>query len=172
LSRTRFRTEALLALGCVAAAILLGVSELMQTFQLTPPGGEALQASDAIDRHHGAILVLAIAALIALALAVTTGSKPAAVAVAVCGAIALLIFLINDLPDANKIGTLDDARQSFVDAKAMPQDGFWFELIGALLLSLCGAALATMPSYRIKLFGEAGDKSDAPRRTFDWSRSS
>lgn len=170
MNRRRFRTEVLLAIGCVAAVILLGVSELMQTFQLTPPGGEALQASDAIDRHHGAILVLAVAALVALTVAVITGSKPAAVAVAVCGAIALLIFLVNDLPDANKIGTLDDARQSFVDAKAEPQNGFWFELIGALLLSLCGTALATLPSSRIRLFG-SGDKSQAGR-SYDWAAKS
>ena len=114
-----------------SAAIALGASELMDTFDLTPPGGEALQASQAIDRHHGAILVLAVFAIVALAVAVMTGSKPAAVAVAVCGGIALLIFLIDDLPDANKIGTLDDARQSFVDAKAQPQDGFWLELAGS-----------------------------------------
>jgi hypothetical protein len=44
LNRTRFRTEVLLAVGCFAAAVLLGASELMDTFHLTPPGGEALQA--------------------------------------------------------------------------------------------------------------------------------
>jgi uncharacterized membrane protein len=169
LNRTRFRTEMLLAVGCFAAAVLLGASELMDTFHLTPPGGEALQASQAIDRHHGAILVLAVAAIVALAVAVMTGSKPAAVAVAVCGVIALLIFLVNDLPDANKIGTLDDARESFVDAKAMPQEGFWFMLAGALLLSLCGTALATMPSYRIKLFGPPGE-AEKPK-VVDWSKS-
>ena len=169
MNRTRFRTEVLLAVGCLAAAVLLGASELMDTFHLTPPGGEALQASNAIDRHHGAILVLAVAAIIALIVAVTTGSKPAAVAVAVCGVIALLIFLINDLPDANKIGTLDDARESFVDAKAMPQEGFWFMLAGALLLSLCGVALATMPSYRIKLFGAPGEPEKP--KIVDWSES-
>ena len=169
MSRLTLRTEVLLALGCFAAAVLLGVSELMDTFHLTPPGGEALQASKAIDRHHGAILVLSVAAIIALAVAVTTGSKPAATAVAVCGVIALLIFLVHDLPDANKIGTLDDARESFVDAKAIPQEGFWFMLIGALLLSVCGAALATMPSYRIKLFGPVGEGEEKPKLV-DWSK--
>ena len=169
MNRVRFRTEVLLAAGCFAAAVLLGISELMDTFHLTPPGGEALQASEALDRHHGAILVLAVAAVIALAVAVTTGSKPAAAAVAICGVIALLIFLIGDLPDANKIGTLGDARESFVDAKAEPQQGFWFMLIGALLLSVCGAALATMPSYRIKLFGPTEDGKRKPKLV-DWSK--
>ena len=44
--------------------------------------------------------------------------------------IALLIFLVIDLPDANSIGTLDD-DQSFIDAKAEPAAGFWLELVGA-----------------------------------------
>ena len=68
----------------------------------------------------------------------------AAVAVAVCGLVALLIFLIGDLPDVNKVGTLDDPRQSFIDAKAKPQAGFWLELVGSLVLTICGAALATL----------------------------
>jgi hypothetical protein len=161
------RTEVLLAIACLAAAIFIGVSELMDTFELTPPGGEALQASDGIDRHHGAMLVLAAFAVIALGVAVMTGSKPAAFAVAACGAIALLIFLIGDLPDANKIGTLDDARQSFVDAKAEPQGGFWLELIGSLLLAVCGAALATVPSSRLRLFDSGGEpKTEGQRGRF------
>ena len=60
------------------------------------------------------------------------------------GGLALLIFLLIDLPDAGQVGTLDDARQSFIDAEAIPQEGFWLEMVGALALALTGAALATM----------------------------
>ncbi|MFN2613016.1 MAG: hypothetical protein ABR536_06585 [Solirubrobacterales bacterium] len=169
--RVRVRTEVLLAAACLAAALILGASELMDTFHLTPPGGEALLADSAFDRHHGAMLVLAAASVVALVVAGMTGSKPAAVSVAICGGIALLIFLVGDLPDANKIGTLDDARQSFIDAKAEPQSGFWFELIGALVLAVAGTALATMPEYRIKLFNREPDEGGSPRRIFGWSRS-
>ena len=63
-------------------------------------------------------------------------SKPAAIAVAVAGVIALLLFLLVDLPDANAVGTLDDARQSFFDAEAVPQGGFCLELVGALALAI------------------------------------
>ena len=63
---------------------------------------------------------------------------------AVCGLVALLIFLIGDLPDVNNVGTLDDPRQSFIDAEAKPVAGFWLELVGSLVLTVCGAALATM----------------------------
>jgi hypothetical protein len=127
------RTETLLVLACAGAAAMLGASQFIDIFHLTPPGAEALQEISSKDQHGYATLVLAIFAL-ALIL-VTVGARDeqvrqvAAMAVAICGLIALLIFLIGDLPDVNKIGTLDD---------------FWLELVGSLVLTVCGAALATM----------------------------
>jgi hypothetical protein len=141
-------TETLLVLACAAAAAMLGVSQFTDLFHLTPPGGEALKAIDASDQHGYATLVLAIFALILIVVTIAARGQPlaqiAAVAVAVCGLVALLIFLIGDLPDVNKIGTLDDPRQSFIDAEAKPVAGFWLELVGSLVLTVCGAALATM----------------------------
>jgi hypothetical protein len=142
------RTEILLVLACAGAAAMLGASQFTDIFHLTPPGGEALQAISSKDQHGYATLVLAIFALVLIL--VTLGardeqlSQVAAMAVAICGLIALLIFLIGDLPDVNKIGTLDDPRQSFIDAEAKPVAGFWLELVGSLVLTVCGAALATM----------------------------
>lgn len=141
----RLRTEILLPITCAAAAIALGASDLMDTFALRPPGGETQQLLTAADRHHYALLVLAIFALVALAIAVLTGSKPAAVAVAVCGGLALLLFLVIDLPKAGEVGTLNDVRQSFVDVKAYPAGGFYIELAGAAVLAFAGAAFATLP---------------------------
>jgi hypothetical protein len=141
-------TQLLLALACTAAAAMLGASQFTDIFHLTPPGGEALEAISSSDQHGYAMLVLAVFALILIL--VTLGARDeqlrqmAAMAVAVCGLIALLIFLIGDLPDVNKIGTLDDPRQSFIDAEAKPVAGFWLELVGSLVLTVCGAALATM----------------------------
>jgi hypothetical protein len=142
------RTETLLVLACAAAAAMLAVSQFTDIFHLTPKGGEALEAIDASDQHGYATLVLAVFALILLV--VTIGARGdqlgqvAAVALGVCGLVALLIFLIGDLPKVNNVGTLDDPRQSFIDAEAKPVAGFWLELIGSLVLAVCGAALATM----------------------------
>jgi hypothetical protein len=144
----RPRTETLLILACAAAAAMLAASQFTDIFHLTPPGGEALKAIDASDQHGYATLVLAGFALILMVVAVTARDEQlgqvAAVAIAVCGVIALLIFLIGDLPKVNNVGTLDDPRQSFIDAEAKPVAGFWLELAGALVLTVCGAALATM----------------------------
>jgi hypothetical protein len=142
------RTETLLVLACAAAAAMLGVSQFTDIFHLTPPGGEALKAIQASDQHGYATLVLAIFALILLVIAMAARGEQlgqvAAVAISVCGVVALLIFLIGDLPKVNNVGTLDDPRQSFIDAEAKPVAGFWLELIGALVLTVCGAALATL----------------------------
>jgi hypothetical protein len=142
------RTETLLVVACTAAAAMLGASQFTDIFHLTPPGGEALEAISSKDQHGYAMLVLAIFALVLILVTLAARdeqlSQVAAMAVAVCGLIALLIFLIGDLPDVNKIGTLDDPRQSFIDAEAKPVAGFWLELVGSLVLTVCGAALATM----------------------------
>jgi hypothetical protein len=146
--RNLSRTETLLVLACAAAAAMLGVSQFTDIFHLTPPGGEALKAIQASDQHGYATLVLAIFALILLVVAMAARGEQlgqvAAVAIAVCGVVALLIFLIGDLPKVNNVGTLDDPRQSFIDAEAKPVAGFWLELVGALVLTVCGAALATL----------------------------
>ena len=152
--------EILLPIACLASALVLGFSELMTTFELTPPGGEPLQVIEASDRHSYALLILALFAIFALAVTVMSGSKAAAFAVAAAGAVALLIFLLGDLPRAGQIGTLDDPRQSFIDAEAVPQAGFWLELLGALGLAVSGAALATLTPEQLSL----GERWAARRR--------
>ena len=135
-------------LACAAAAAMLAVSQFTDIFHLTPPGGEAVQAISAKHQHSYATLTLAIFALVLLVVTMAARGEQlgqvAAMAVAVCGLVALLIFLIGDLPDVNKIGTIDTPTQFFTTAQAKPVAGFWLELIGALVLAVCGAALATV----------------------------
>ena len=152
--------EILLPLACFLAAMVLGLSEFLTTFEFTPPGAEPLQVQDAADRHSYGLLVLALFAIFALAVTVMSGSKPAAFAVAASGGIALLIFLLNDLPDAGQIGTLDDPRQSFFTTEAVPQAGFWLSLVGALGLAVAGAALATLTPEQLAV----GERVTAKRR--------
>ena len=138
------RAERLLPWACLAAAALLFASQLLTLFEFTPPGAEPLAERSVIDHHGPPLLILSVAVALAVVIAVWAGSKPAAIAVAVLGGLALLIFLLIDLPDAGQVGTLDDARESFIDAEAVPQAGFWLELVGVLGLAFTGAALATM----------------------------
>ena len=144
MNATVSRAERLLPIACLLGAGVLFASQLMTLFEFTPPGGEPLADRSVIDHHGPALLILAGFAIFAVIAAVTGSSKPAAIAVAAMGGLALLLFLIIDLPDAGQVGTLDDARQSFFDAESIPQAGFWLEMIGALGLTISGIALATL----------------------------
>ena len=152
-SRPRFpRPERLLPLACIAAAGALFASEFMTTFQLASTGA-AFCDIQAAGRHHFALGVLAIFAVICVIIAVLASSKPAAIAVGIAGGLALLLFLIIDLPHAGNTGTLAGCSPtttgSFFEAKANPQAGFWLEMVGALAMALSGVALATLSSDQL-----------------------
>lgn len=138
------RVEVLLPIAVALGAVVLAASELMTAFAFTPPGGEALREVSSADRHGYAMLVLALFALLALGFALLTGSKPAAYAVAGAGVVAMLLFLIVDLPDAGKLGDLEDPAGGVASARAEPQAGFWMEALGALTLGLGGIAFASL----------------------------
>ena len=145
-----------LACGAALGAGALAAAQFVGIFTLIPSGPD-LEVADGLvisaqDQHGWAMLILAV---IALALVIAclwfergddegsdTVSQTAAVALAVTGLVAMLIFLIIDVPDANRIGALGNETGSFVDAKAIPQLGFWLELLGSLLLIGCGSALS------------------------------
>jgi hypothetical protein len=146
------RAERLLPLACAGAIAMLAASEFMTIFELNGGPGQTFEIQTASDQHSYALLVLALFALIALGIAVVNGSRPAAAAVAIAGVGALLLFLLIDLPDAGKVGTLDDPRESFFEAKADPAAGFWIELSGALVLAICGGALATLDPEQLRSF--------------------
>jgi hypothetical protein len=149
----RQNPERLLPLACVAGAGALFASELMTTFQLSSTG-EPLCNVGAAGRHYFALGVLAIFAVVAVIVAVTTASKPAAISVGVAGVIALILFLTIDLPHANNTGTLAGCSASttgtFFEAKAIPQAGFWLEMVGALALALSGVALGTLNPEQLR----------------------
>jgi hypothetical protein len=151
---SRLRVELLLPLACAGGCALLAASEFMDTFELNGPGPSPQIVQTAADQHYYSLLVLAGFALLALVTAVLTGSKPAATAVAVCGAGALLIFLLIDLPDAGKVGTIE----GFTQAKAEPVTGFWVQLTGALVLAICGGALATLDPDQLRAFGRPAEE--------------
>lgn len=143
------RLERLLPWSCIAAAAVLFASEFMPLFELTPPGAEPLDEVLARDQHGNAMFVISAFAVLLTLAAMWAGSRPAALGVAVMGAMALVIFLVMDVPDAGQVGTIDDARQSFIDAEAVPQEGFWLALMGSLGLALTGGALATMSEEQL-----------------------
>jgi hypothetical protein len=149
----RQNPERLLPLACVAGAGALFASELMITFQLSTNTGGVCNI-DALPRHYFALGILAIFAVLAVVIAVVAASKPAAIAVGIAGVSALILFLTIDLPHANNAGTVEGcseaAELAFTTAKAVPQAGFWLEMVGALALALSGVALATLNPEQLR----------------------
>jgi ABC-type Fe3+ transport system permease subunit len=143
------RAEYVLPIVVALAAILLAVSEFLVAFDFTAPGDEVEAQQTAGDRHGYANLLLAGGAVVAMVIALATGARAAAFAVAGLGAVTLLLFLVFDLPDAGRVGELED----FITAKAEPRAGFWLEAIGALTLGLAGGAFATLSSGQLLAAG-------------------
>ncbi len=144
------RAEIVLPVLIAFAAAILIASEFMTAFEFTPPGGEALREVSTAERHDYAMLILGLFAIAAMLVAVITGARPAAYAVAAAGGIALLLFLVVDLPDAGKLGDLEDPIRGFASARAEPQEGFWLEAVGAVTLALAGGAFATLTSDQLR----------------------
>ena len=162
-----FRPERLLPLACLGGAVLLFASQFMDIFVLNDAGGNPFKLISSVDQHWYAMGVLGVFAGLATLGAIASGSKPLAVAVAATGAAALLLFLLIDLPDAGKAGNVSDPIQTFVTAEADPKGGFWIELIGALILTVCGGALATLTSAQLRDLRprfRRGDEGDKPSR--------
>jgi MFS family permease len=163
-----FRPERLLPLACLGGAVLLIASQFMDIFVLNDAGGNPFELISSADQHWYAMGVLGVFAGLATLGAVASGSKPLAVAVAAAGASALLLFLLIDLPDAGKAGNVSDPIQTFVTAEADPKGGFWIELIGALILTVCGGALATLTSAQLRdlrpRFGARRERAKPDRR--------
>lgn len=156
----RIRAEHLLPFACAGAAALLIGSEFMTTFEFNAAGENTLKVSEAADRHSYAMLVLGVFSLGALLIAVGGGSRPAATGVAVAGVAAVLLFLLLDLPDAGQVGIFDD--ETFRPAKAEPVAGFWLELTGAVVLAICGGALATLNSEQLGALIRSRSEEETP----------
>jgi hypothetical protein len=90
------------------------------------------------DRHGPALLIIAVfaAAMVAGAL---RGARPAMIALAVLGVVALAIAVVGDVPDLNETGFIGEVYE---DAAAGPEAGFYLETLGGVLLLAGGGILA------------------------------
>ena len=119
---------------CLIVAEFLTLREI-RAVTAVPAGGITKGGA-----HHGyALAVIGVAALPMAVGAARGGSRPAAVAVTVLGAVALLIVLVADLPALNEEGIIG---RTYDQAKAHPGAGFWVELVGAA--GLLGGGLALL----------------------------
>ena len=134
-----------LAAGAVAG-VLLFVSELSRISYVTTITASCDDLADprlrdscltiGHESHHWGFAILGLFVVLMAFGAAVGGSRPAAVALLVAGALCLAITLLHDLPNTSKRGHVGVA---FADARSHKGTGFWLELIGSGLALGCGA---------------------------------
>ncbi len=88
------------------------------------------------ESHGWGLALLGLFVILMTFGAAVGGSRPAALALLVAGAVGLGITLLHDLPDTGKTGGVG---ATYAGAKAHPGTGFWLELVGSSLAMACGA---------------------------------
>jgi hypothetical protein len=96
------------------------------------------------DRHGPALLIIAGFAVLMIAGALR-GARPAMIALAALGLVALLIAVVVDVPDLHKTGFVGEVYE---DAAAGPKAGFYLETLGAVLLLASGVLMLLLPAER------------------------
>jgi hypothetical protein len=125
--------------GALLAALLLLVAEFLPLFQVGTSAPDGVVSTVRAGSHHSYAL-LPIAVLVA-GLALAWSRSPARLpllAMGVLGAVALVIALARDLPDAHSHG-IERSHGTFVTAAAHPRSGLYLETAGAIVLLIASA---------------------------------
>ncbi len=125
-----------LAVAGVAGPLLLVVSDFFPLYEVrtvTAP----IDTITGGKNHLYAMVILGLTAALMSYGAIRGGSRPAMIALAALGAVAAVIALGNDLPDATGQSTLNRSF-AYASATAYPKIGFYLETLGAALTIIAG----------------------------------
>jgi hypothetical protein len=127
----------LVATATLGALLLLG-AEFSPLFTIHVNSAAHPRAHSISAGSHDSYALVPVAVL-ALAMAFgiwRAGSRVALLAVGALGALALLLGLLRDLPDARAHGLLQSRPGHYLEAAARPNAGLYLETAGAALLIL------------------------------------
>lgn len=153
----------LLPLIGLAGAVLLALSAFASVVEIKVLTTSDLAADvdtrlSGLDRHGPALLIVAGFAIVMLFGAVGRAARPAMLAVAVAGAVALAIAGFSDGPSLDDTGQVGELYE---DASARAGDGFYFETLGGVLLLLSGVGMLLLGAPRP---GREAAEDREPRR--------
>ncbi|HEV2062318.1 MAG TPA: hypothetical protein VGR12_05655 [Solirubrobacteraceae bacterium] len=135
---------ALAGLATVAAVMLL-VSEFLPLFDIVVGELETVQESRVGWRNHAFAMLLLGLACVPMILGSLRGARPAMWALAGIGIVVIAIALTVDLPNATDEGIYGER---YADAQARPQEGFFVETLGGVLLLLAGGLMLFLTPAR------------------------
>lgn len=140
----------LAAATALLGAIVLILSQLVTAYSLEDPYGLTITNVTLIDKHGVLPLILGALAIISLAWAVFSGNRTGAILIVIIGLTAVFIFLIVDLPDIGDTGLYNAPGAGNLDATGKASTGLWLELVGGIVLTLAGLALAALNEAQLK----------------------
>ena len=136
---TSSATRITVAGGALVAAALLLVAEFLPLFEVRTSARDSVVTTVRAGSHHSYAL-LPIAVLVT-GLVLAWWRSPTRLplpAMGVLGAVALVIALARDLPDAHSHG-IERSHGTFVTAAASPRAGLYLETAGAIVLLIASA---------------------------------
>ncbi len=140
----------LAAATALLGAIVLILSQLVTAYSLEDPYGLTITNVTLIDKHGVLPLILGVLAIISLVWAVFSGNRTGAILIVIIGLTAVFIFLIVDLPDIGDTGLYNAPGAGNLDATGKASTGLWLELVGGIVLTLAGLALAALNEAQLK----------------------
>jgi len=126
--------------GALLGSLLLLVAEFTSLYQVhVATSSMPVESVSGGSNHSYALVPIALLAA-ALGIGIfRTGSRPALLALGVVGVVALLIFLLRDLPQAEATGLVGSPTTHYINASATPSAGLYMESLGAVvLIATCG----------------------------------
>lgn len=138
-----------------AVTVLLGIvvallSQFVTGYSLVDETDSVITTVTLADTHGLITTVFAVVAAGALVFTVLAGSRSAAAVVVAMGIGILLVFLIVDLPDVGETGFFIAPGVGNIDATGQASAGLWMELVGGLVITLGGFALARLDEPRLR----------------------
>lgn len=116
------------------AAILMVVAEFTSLYREQIGTSQPISISTGTHDSYALIPIAVLAVMLAFAV-LRVGSRPALLAIAISGTVALLIALLGDLPDTNSVGVNPGCGpRNCVQVVRHPASGMYLETAGAILL--------------------------------------
>lgn len=140
----------LAAVTALLGAIVVILSQLVTAYSLEDPYGLTITTVTLIDKHGILPLLLGVLAIVALAWAIFSGNRNGAILVTIIGLTVIFIFFIVDLPDIGDTGMYNAPGAGNLDATGKASTGLWLELVGGIVLTLAGLALAALNEAQLK----------------------
>jgi hypothetical protein len=149
----------LILAGALLAALLVIAAEFMTLYQAHLASRPApIQSVTAGSHHSYAMIPIAVVGAALAVMVWRTASRPALLAIALLGVVALLIGLLDDLPAAHAVGLVDD---NGVSATTTPSAGLYVETFGAILLiATSGLAFAMLGLPRPAIGAEQKSRTE------------